>query len=109
TGKLYGGFTNVKSSGSMDKSITTTPQLSFPMDGVRYANIPSGAPANTSIKDEIPQQEPTIPTSKEDAPLPDTKTFEEKTEVKINPENEAIEQIVIFYKDGSFKAYRDKF
>ena len=102
SGSLYTDLTNVKTENSPPPSLAG--QVSaFPMEGVRVVSEPGTKPQRAV--DEEPTTTP--PTLVDDPHSPDVIDSKpsEKTAVE-NKEEKSIEQIVIFYTDGSFKAYR---
>lgn len=95
SGQLFNDFTNVNSPAMTDFSDSS----GFPMEGIRVAAVPGETFQRNSPS---PDPEPDNTTLKEKAAV---KTYQEETPSE-STEDRAIEQIVIFYKDGSFKAYR---
>ncbi|HAD96564.1 MAG TPA: hypothetical protein DCG19_04105 [Cryomorphaceae bacterium] len=95
-GKLYSGITNVKSDNDQFSGHPDLTDSAFPMEGVRHAAIPGSAPRYTTPEEDVPD------------------TANEKESVAKEPvpysslslRNEEVEQVIIFYKDGSFKVYR---
>lgn len=101
-GSLYKDFTNVKTK-DQEVSAPSFGQVSaFPMEGVRVVSEPGTKPSKAEYKEEINQDSPrekapsSIHIEKKDEPIKSPEPIEQKE----------VEQIVIFYKDGSFKAYR---
>ncbi len=90
-GSLYDDLTNVNSPKEVDSAFTQA--SAFPMEGVRVASVPG----STDLRSSPPSEDP-VPEEKK-VPLPGKSSA-------LQEGNKQIEQIVIFYSDGSFKAYR---
>lgn len=102
-GQLYTDFTNVKEVVSApEPSLFSNATGGFPMEGVRVVSEPGTIPQKAE-EEEKAEQPPTAST-----PRPSL-SLDKKSEPEIRSEStdkKDIEQIVIFYTDGSFKAYK---
>lgn len=94
SGELFEGVTNVKKPKGDFPDIAQS--SGFPMEGVRHAAIPGSVPSASQKAEEIPGQTP--PEEKEEAP-----PYLKSKDFPVS--DKAIEQVIIFYKDGSFKVY----
>ncbi len=95
SGELFQDVTNVKHPKNDFPYITQS--SGFPMEGVRHAAIPRAVSSASQKAEEIPGQAP-----------PEEKKEEAPSSLKSEDypvSGKAIEQIIIFYKNGSFKVY----
>lgn len=106
SGQLYIDVTNVNSTNTTSEPNLFGSQGGLPMEGVRVVSEPGTVPQQSSVK--IAEE-----TVKKVEPRPRSssivKDIEEKNEPSVNvksSDKKEVEQIVIFYTDGSFKAYK---
>lgn len=104
SGSMFTDFTNVN---SPDPAVNTS--SAFPMEGVRIASIGAMPPSHEQVpqpQEDLFTQDPEV---SEPEPSPPTAKPPQKEPEKEAPKKEkAIDRIVIFYTDGSFKSYQSE-
>ncbi len=99
SGSLYNGFTNVNEQ-KITPDLPLQAGFDFPMEGLRVASLGQPSPAPSS--ESKPAQADTATEQMSAEKQAPAKAVNTTNKV----EDQEIEQIVIFYRDGSFKAYR---
>lgn len=94
-GSLFNEITNVNTEDEVESFPDLTSVSGFPMDGVRHAAIPGSMPSySQEAAGPVPKEKPANDKSGPAPTLPSAGSEED------------IEQIVVFYKNGTFKVYR---
>lgn len=106
SGQLYIDITNVKPVKQPSEPTLFGHTNSFPMEGVRVVSEPGTIPQKDTPEpieksDLDTSQEPPSLSLKDTLPKKNVASNQDKSS-----EKKQVEQIVIFYTDGSFKAYR---
>lgn len=102
-GELYRDFTNVNNNiPQSEPSLFQNSGGGFPMEGVRVVSEPGTKPQRA--EEDVKIEDSSLVTDPH-SPLPTNKKSEPELKSE-SADKKDIEQIVIFYKDGSFKAYR---